>query len=229
MSLDETALVEAVRSGVPDVRAVLVAGSWARGEADPSSDIDVVAVWNASERALRVGVFQGRLTEVLYLPAAALDRRPIQRATLRGARILWDPDHVAAERLARVASVLAKPPPPDPTQAAYGRWDLAQSLRTMAWLAGHDPASLLLMRGRFVEELLAHVFRLESVWPPTVRRQLPVLADRRPDAYRLICACLEAVEPDAIVQRAEEAFAALVAGDPPRELGSAPLLPLPSA
>lgn len=107
MSLDETALVEAVRSGVPDVRAVLVAGSWARGEADPSSDIDVVAVWNASERALRVGVFQGRLTEVLYLPAAALDRRPIQRATLRGARILWDPDHVAAERLARVASVLA--------------------------------------------------------------------------------------------------------------------------
>lgn len=60
--IDESALVAAVRVGTPDARAVILTGSWARGVADASSDVDRVVVWAARHRAIQVGSLDGRLT-----------------------------------------------------------------------------------------------------------------------------------------------------------------------
>jgi len=93
--VDGDALVSVVRRAGPDVKAVILVGSWAREEAEAASDVDMVALWTRPHRAVQVGTFAERLVEILYLPVPPPTERP-RRATLRGARILYDPDGLAA-------------------------------------------------------------------------------------------------------------------------------------
>ncbi len=210
--LDESSLVAAVRASAPDVRAVVLAGSWARGVADASSDVDLVVVWSAPHRALQVGSLDGRLVEALYLPADRLAEVPGHRATLAGARPLYDPDGIARAWLHAVNQRLADPPAWT-TELAYSRFELTQALRTMEWIATSDPDTLVLLRGHWVTELMTYWFRRHRIWAPTLRRQLGVLAAEDPEAHALLTGCLQAREPQNIVNRCREAWTAIVGGD----------------
>lgn len=210
-SLDEVALVEAIRAAAPGVSAVILAGSWARGAADASSDVDLVVVWSAPHRALQVGSWDGRLVEAIYLPAHSLADEPVHRATLSGARPLYDPDGIARGWLEAVRRRLAHPPA-WAAELGYSRFELAQALKTMEWTALRDPDTLVLLRGHFVTALMAYRFRQRRLWAPTLRRQLPRIASEEPDLYPLLTACLRAQQPQDIVDRCREAWTAL-AGD----------------
>lgn len=224
--LDEAGLVAALLAGGAGIRAVVLTGSWARKQADASSDIDVVALWDGLGRALQVGCFGGHLVEVVYLPADQVSRWPVARATMAGARPLHDPDGIARQWLDSLAERLAHPPSWT-TELAYGRFELTQMLRTMAWEAARDPATLVLLRGQFVTALIAYRLRQRGVWAPTLRRQLRAVADHDPDAHPWLAACLKAHNPADIVARCQAAWAALAGpGLPLDALDHAPRWPL---
>jgi predicted nucleotidyltransferase len=95
-------IVRAVRTGWPDVEAVVLVGSFARGEAHPLSDLDVIClgndlpayeltVWNSRLMALQ-GKSVAQAQKDLLDPAVCAQAVPAWRS----ARILYDPDGVAA-------------------------------------------------------------------------------------------------------------------------------------
>ncbi len=224
--LGEASLAAARLAASAGIRAAVLTGSWARQQADASSDVDVVVLGDGPGRALQVGWFDGHLVEVLYLAASQLSRWPVTRATMAGARPLYDPDGLAGEWLASIAERLAHPPT-WATELAYGRFELTQTLRILEWVASRGPDTLVLLRGQFVADLTAYRLRQRGVWAPTLRRQLRAVADHDPDAHAWIAACLRAHEPADIVARCQAAWAALAGPGPGLEpLGQAPRWPL---
>ena len=84
--------------------AVLLAGSWARGDAHEASDIDLWVIGRRTRRSHRILEREGRMVCVSYLTPAAARREMRNPARLDGAvpgwrvaRILRDPDGVAAQ------------------------------------------------------------------------------------------------------------------------------------
>lgn len=165
--------------------------------------------------------------EALYLPADHLAEVPVQRATLAGARPLYDPQGIARDWLDTVDQRLAHPPAWT-TELAYSRFDLTQTLRTMKALAMSSPDTLVLLRGHLVTELMAYWFRQHRVWAPSLRRQLDALASTDPDVYFRLAACLQAREPQDIVDRCQAAWVAIAGpdGTPLGPFASAPRQPL---
>lgn len=225
-------MVEIITRGAPGVRAIVLTGSLARGSADPFSDVDLVVLWDAAERAIQVGRHADRLVEAVYLPLADCQRRPLPRptrATMASARILFDPDGVAADWLATVAQALALPPA-FATQQAYSRFDIEQLLATMAGLAAEDPDTVVLLRGYFVAEVMGFCFRRARSWAPTLRRQLSHLAAIHPPAHTLLTAALRATTASEIVRCCRLVVAEVVAPIAPGlpDFASAPRWPLDS-
>jgi len=230
-AVDESALVRLITHNVSGVRAIVLTGSLARGVADPFSDVDLVVLWEALDRCVQVGRFSHRLVEAVYLPIAPLRHDPHprpSRATMAGARILYDPDGLAAGWLAKLSPALASPPPAFSAQQAYSRFEIEQLLATITGLADEDPDLAVLLRGYFVAEVMGYCWRRARSWPPTLRRQLPALATVHPRAHTLLRAALRATTPSEIVRRCRAVFDEIVAPADPDlpDFAAAPLWPL---
>ena len=209
------------------VVSVVLAGSFARGNADEGSDIDVLVLTDADQSYVQCGVWQDRYIEVDYLPVRAAGRGAVRRATLAGAKILYDPDGVARAWLDEIGTQWLEPYPISPAERAYGRWDLAQSLRTLRTLEEQKQGlALLYLRNLFVQELVEYALKNAGVWVPSPRRQLQALATADPDALHLVAEALAAKEPVALVAACEAAYRKLVGMDMP-SWAVAPILPWP--
>ena len=204
------------------VEAVVLAGSFARGEADDRSDIDLLALMEHGPRAVRVGCIGGRWVEVLYATVADLDpeRVPPRRATFAGARVLFDPKAIGQNWLDRVNAYLASTVPPRITPKAYAVWDLCHALHVLESLAreGAEGAEgeprVLYLRNHFVEALVTFLYEDAGVWLPSVRRQLDGIERFRPSALEEIRKLLSARDESSIAVCARRAFQE-VTGDPP--------------
>jgi predicted nucleotidyltransferase len=224
--VDIDALVDIVRRTEPDAKAVILVGSWARGEANASSDVDLVVLWARPYRALQVGAFADRLVEILYLPIPP-PTEPPRRATVRGARILYDPDSLAAAWLSRLRSAWEKGPASSSALAAYRRWEAVQGLRTLEWLAsrGADAEAALVGR-RLVEDLLLEVFERHGRWPPSLHRQLTELEGIDPASAAMLRRCLTATRASDIHEACRLAVQSLWGSLAVGAVGEAPILPM---
>jgi hypothetical protein len=230
--MDAKALACLIRSGPDPIRAVVLTGSWARGEADEDSDVDLAVVWARDHRAIRVGHWvdpdggHDRLVEAIYLPADGLDHLRARRATMAGARVLYDADGTAAAWLDRQSAVFAGPVPEAPADTAYGRFDMAQLLRNMEAEVTRDPAVSRLLAAHFATRLMEHVFRRHGAWAPTLRRQLPRLHCLDPAAAALVSACLTAPTPQSQAAACRRAWEALADAQALPSFATAPIHPL---
>jgi hypothetical protein len=212
------------------LRAVLVAGSWARGQADEASDVDILAITHSGPRSVLAGLHDDQFIEVLYAPLNDLDPRthPPARATFQGARVLFDPEGVGLAWVSRLETYLAGARPPGAALLSYQVWNLRHALHTIDTLSrADDLVSLLYVRNRFAEELVAYLYTKAGVWIPGVRRQIDGLVRICPESVPLVTTLLLAVRPDEVAQAAQCAYARLVAEWRLPQLARAPLLPLP--
>lgn len=200
--MDALALATLITSGADPVRAVVLTGSWARGEAGEESDVDIAVVWARNHRAIRVGRWSDpdseseRLVEAVYLPVGALDTLSVRRATMARARVLYDPDGTAAAWLSRLDAIFAGPAPEAAAETAYGRFDMAQLVRSIEAEVSRDPAVARLLAAHFATRLMEHVFRRHGAWAPSLRRQLAALTRLDPDAAARVSSCLTAPTPE---------------------------------
>ncbi len=227
-TVDEPQLLAAVLAvpGDLEVAAVLLCGSFARGRADAVSDVDVVALVRGDRAYIRLGACQGRAVEALYTPIAYTLEAPVRRATLDGARVLYDPDGVAAAWLARLRRVFARPFRDDGAHGAYARWDLGQGLSAMeAAAAQGDGAAALYLRGAWLADLVEYVLAARGCWAPTRRRQMAALRECDERAFWIVEACLAAAPGDAAMSACRHAFEELVGAVSLPPLAVAPCWP----
>jgi predicted nucleotidyltransferase len=225
-AVDIDGLVDIVCRTEPQAKAVILVGSWARGEANAGSDVDLVVLWAKPYRALQVGAFADRLVELVYIPIPPPSEQP-RRATLFGARILYDPDGLAEAWLSRFRSVWEEGPMSSPALAAYRRWDAEQGLRTLEWLAsrGADAEAALVSR-HLVEDLLLELFERHGRWPPSLHRQLTELEGIDAASAAMLRRCLTATQAGDIHQACRLAVQSLWGSLTLPAVQEAPILPL---
>ncbi|MGC8487531.1 MAG: hypothetical protein ACP5QO_04835 [Clostridia bacterium] len=212
------------------LQAVLVAGSWARGQADDASDVDILAITRIGPRSVLAGLHDDQFIEVLYAPLDDLDpwARPPARATFQGARVLFNPEGVGLAWVSRFETYLAGTRPPGAALLSYQVWNLRHALHALETLSrAGDPASLLYVRNRFAEELVAYLYTKAGVWIPGVRRQIDGLVRIFPESVPLVTALLLAGRSEGVAHAAQCAYARLVGEWRLSQLARAPLLPLP--
>lgn len=211
--LDRERLVAAVlESGKHlGVVAILLVGSFARGTADSASDLDVVAFTRASDTFLQCGTWQGLFIEVFYNPLERARSAPIRRATLQGAKVLFDPEDVFTPWLSSLQARFDEPPPVSKAQLEYARWGLAHWLETMTWLASSsDRTTFWYVCSHWLDELVGYLYDAAGVWTPNIRRQLDGLDELHPNARDLIGAVQQATDPETAVAACKVAHRALV-------------------
>lgn len=228
MRLNEGQLVDVIttRAAHLPACAIILAGSFARGEAEAVSDIDVVVLTHAAGRFIQTGTFDGHPIEILYMPLEMAQTAPVTKATFQGARPLWDPEGLGAAWLLEQEAVVGRPRGVSPTDMAYVRWDLRQALDMLEYLAGGDLATFRYTRNHWVQELVDALFAQERIWPPTVRRQMAALDQRFPALYPLVVRCLEARDAYEAVAACRRTFQAVYGETPLAPLDLAPILPM---
>lgn len=158
------------------VLGVLLCGSFAREHDDEASDIDVVVAVQEENSAIWAGSWGGRHIEILLMPMTILAGQTPSRATLQGARILFDLDG-QMQALTQRLDVLFKSPRPVPdARLAYAQWEIQHGLATLAWMARHaDKLAVLDYRDAWASEVMEYLFLSRGIWPPTRRRRAAVL------------------------------------------------------
>jgi predicted nucleotidyltransferase len=228
-SLDEPALLGAVLAvpGHVDVAAVLLCGSYARGEADAASDVNVVCLVRGDRAYMRIGQWQAGPVEVVYTPVAHALEAPARRATLAGARILYDPDGVAGPWLRRLAGRFGQPYRMDAAEAMHDPWDLGRRLLALETAAATgDTANIAYLRGIWLGDLVAYLLARRGRWAPARRRQLAALRQCDEYAYQEVAACLDAGGGTAAVAACRRALEDLVGEATGAPLAEASLFPL---
>lgn len=228
MLLNEDALVDIIKRRASTLQpcAIILPGSFARDEADIASDIDVLVLTCGDQRYIQTGVFGGHAIEILYLPLEMAKKAPVHQATFHQARPLWDPEGIGAAWLETQEAIVGSPRAVSDTEVAYVRWDLAQSLETLHYLAARDRVAFLYSRNHWVQVLVTAVFARAGVWAPTVRRQMGALAEQFPALYPLVVQCLEADTPKGAAEACRRALHAVYGESPHPSLDSAPVLPM---
>jgi hypothetical protein len=160
----------------PDVLGVILFGSWARGNARPRSDVDLVVI-------VREGFFRGvevrgeQAFEIIRVTeAAAFEFWESHRHDAAGlwevAKILHDADGTMARLEARARALLADGSTPmGAAQLAHARFDAEDLLRHVEDIVEEDPATASMLLARLVERLTEVVFESRGVWivPPKQR------------------------------------------------------------
>jgi predicted nucleotidyltransferase len=178
----------------PDAKVAIIGGSIARGEATPTSDIDLLLVFDRVEHAWRETLkIDGRTVELFAHDAATFDyfcreidrpagRMPLANLVVDGVNVLaedcaatWLRDH--ARRLLDLG-----PPPLTPAQVASRRYEITTLLEDL--IDGTRPDETLATAVTLHESLAHFALRCAGAWTGTgkqLARRLraldPALAD----------------------------------------------------
>jgi hypothetical protein len=174
---------------------ILVAGSIVRGEAGPTSDLDVCVVHEAPWRLRAQRRFAGVPAELFVNPADRIRRyfadehacgRPCTAHMFATGELLGAP-HPVVEALVREArDWLARPLAFTPAQLAAQRYAAVDMLDDARDVIGSDPAAAQLLLGVVVSEIVAYAFLGHDAFVPPRKRIVAALAERDPVAAALV-------------------------------------------
>jgi predicted nucleotidyltransferase len=174
---------------------VVVAGSIVRGEAGPSSDLDVFVVHDKSWRLREQRRFAGVPAELFVNPPAQVrryferehaDGRPCTAHMFATGEVI-EPAHPVIAELVREArewlSQRVEPSEAALTQRRYGAVDLVDDARD---IIDRDPAAAALLLAEAVRDIVAYVFWQRRMFQPRRKHMLTALAEVDPAAAALV-------------------------------------------
>jgi hypothetical protein len=177
----------------PDVGAVILFGSQARGDARPNSDVDLVVLVPAGyRRALEDR--DGQTFELMFLTEdAALGhfRQNLDTAAefWATAQILFDRDGAGARLRDESEQLLAAGKPPlDEGTLTTSRFNSEHQLRAVEALAPRDPVAASAVLHNKVLELTGSYFDVRQRWTPSLKHRIPAIAEADAELYARLTA-----------------------------------------
>jgi hypothetical protein len=166
-----------------DVLAVIVFGSYVRGDGRPDSDIDLVIILrDGFKRAAEY--LEDQAFEIIYTTEkAAIEYWQSHKADGVGlwnvGKILYDRDGTG-ERLRQYGQSLCTELPSqlDESQVVHARFDFEDSLKAINSIKGHDAATASLLVHKKVADSIEVFFGLKRTWSPAPKQQLQTIREQ---------------------------------------------------
>ena len=188
-------------------RGIVIAGSIVRGEAGPTSDLDVFVIHDEPWRLREQRWFEGVPTEVFVNPPDRVreyftnehaEGRPGTAHMLVTGEPLPPIDPIVQTLIDEAKGWLARPLEPTAAQLEsmrYGAVDGLDDARDVA----HDPAAAQLVLAGVVEHIITYAFWRARRFQPRRKATLTALAELDPDAAELVRRWATGAEPLATV------------------------------
>lgn len=181
----------------PDVLAVIVFGSQARGDSRRDSDIDLLVMLSEGTRKV-VEYYEGQAFEIIFTTeqeaAAYWDANKHDAVSFwEAAQILYETSGIG-DRLRRLGASIRgeKRPALSPEEIAQARFDVDDTVRAAEGMAESDPSTATLLLNKKVAALIEVYFDLAQEWIPAPKQQLSILRKGNPEVARLLDAYLAA-------------------------------------
>ena len=170
----------------PEVSAVILFGSQARGDSGPNSDVDLLVVVPSGYRRA-VDEREGQAFELLFLSndvARGYFHQHLDTAAefWATAQILFERDGVASRLRAEIQKVLAAGKPAlDEATLTSSRFNSEDQLRAVEGLAARDAVGAAAMLDNKVLELTASYFDVRQRWTPSLKTRISAIARAEPE------------------------------------------------
>ena len=177
----------------PEVSAVILFGSQARGDTRPNSDVDLVVLVPSGYRRA-VDQRDGQAFELMFLSedvARGYFHQNLDTAAefWASAQILFERDGSASRLRAEMQKVLAAGKPPlDEGTLTSSRFNSEDQLRAVEGLAAHDAVTAAAMLHNKVLELTGYYFDVRQRWTPSLKHRVPAIAEADPELHSRLTA-----------------------------------------
>jgi predicted nucleotidyltransferase len=175
-------------------RGIVIAGSIVRGEAGPSSDLDIVVIHDAPWRLREQLWFEGVPAEVFVNPPAQIreyfasehaEGRPCTAHMLATGEPLAPIDPIVSQLVDEAKAWLVRPLEPTAAQLESMRYAAVDSLDDARDVA-QDPAAAQLLLADTVKHIIAYAFWRARRFQPRRKATLMALAEIDPEAAELV-------------------------------------------
>lgn len=177
----------------PEVGAVILFGSQARGDARPNSDVDLVVLVPAGYRRA-LDERNGQTFELMFLSddaARGYFRQNLDSAAefWATAQILFDRDGAGSRLRSQAQQMLAAGKPAlDEGTLTTSRFNAEDQLRAVEALAAEDLVTASALLHNKVVELTGSYFDVRQRWTPSVKRRISVIAETDPELHARLTA-----------------------------------------
>jgi hypothetical protein len=174
---------------------IVVSGSIVRGDAGPTSDLDVVVVHDEPWRLREQRRFAGVPAELFVNPPAQTRRyfvnehaegRPSTAHMLATGELLGPPHPTIDELVREAHDWLARPVAFTPAQLAAQRYDAVDAIDDARDVVTEDPAAAHLLLASAVSSIIAHAFLGRGKFRPRRKRAVAELEALDPIAGELV-------------------------------------------
>jgi hypothetical protein len=174
---------------------IVVSGSIVRGEAGPTSDLDVCIVHDEPWRLRDQRRFAGVPAELFVNPPARVreyfvnehaEGRPSTAHMLATGEVLGPPHPTVAELVREARDWLTRPLTFTPAQLASQRYGAIDALDDARDVIADDPVAAHLLLASAVSSIIAHAFLGRGEFHPRRKRAVAALAELDPVAGELV-------------------------------------------
>lgn len=172
--------------GKPEVLGLILFGSYARGDARPDSDIDLLVIVAEGETERKIEAKAGNTYEMVWTTESEAlrywqgDRDGCYWLWL-DAQIIFDKDGSTERLQAGASQILAEGKPElSASEALHRRFDFEDQLRAVKWLAGEDIPAANHALQLVASQLVTSYFDIKRLWQPPPKKALQTIRATNP-------------------------------------------------
>ena len=161
----------------------VIYGSWARGDATPASDVDLLCVRETGATARDARVVGGAYLDAFVYPESALESLDLSFLRILGGVVVRERDGVGSKLLARVREMHDRGPPPMPDDERLALVTWSQKMLDR-FRASHG-VDVDYRRMYLVVRALEDYFALRNAWYEGEKVAFAWLCEHDPSTYNL--------------------------------------------